>query len=299
MKKRNLATVLGWTLALVALVAMPVAGEDVILRGVDTWSTPGGGTTFTSFAEDPIPADFFCLGSPAFSGKIQLRGNPLATAPAEALTGVDTILMRLDDASFDSEGRATTRLRFLALSLVSPEPVDFGCEQPFAVAVSLDGEQPTTEMQIVREGEQGGTYIAPLALHVKVAFTPVGTDEASRTVSHRIDLGPGTHTAWSYQDPTAVRQGRVRVDTDGDGAPDTVLPGPSNFAVGVAPAASGSEIGIDPNRDPCAPENQACHCDPTSTNPDEPNELCVHLHCVNRYNPSITCSYTPGTQTTL
>src|SRR5262249_58235879 len=74
------------------------------------------------------------------------------------------------------------------------------------------------------------------ALNVKAVFTPVdGNQNGRREVTRRIDLGPGTHSVWAYVNLPRYQQG-VRVDTDGDGKPDVVLPASSNFLAGVSPA---------------------------------------------------------------
>ena len=129
-----------------ALAALPaLAGDDVIESGVDLWATAGGELSFTSFSSEPIPADFFCPGSEPFSAKVTFRGRPLVTEPANSLGAVDTIVRRLDDAVFDAQRIATTRIQVMALSLVATEPIETSCGR-YDVAVSLAGEQPVTEM---------------------------------------------------------------------------------------------------------------------------------------------------------
>lgn len=53
-----------------ALLVLP-AGAATITNGIDAWVTPGDGSSFASFADDPIPAGFFCAGSEPFTGVIQ------------------------------------------------------------------------------------------------------------------------------------------------------------------------------------------------------------------------------------
>jgi hypothetical protein len=281
--KKALSLVAG--LALVG--ALPVlAADDVIGSGVDTWKTVAGGRTFTSFANDPLPADFFCAGSAPFTGKLELRGAKLGTQPAAALEGIDTVIHRLDDARLDADGKGKTRIRFLALSLVSTAPIETDCGR-YDVAVSLDGEQPTTEMQIVRTNQYGGYYVAPLALDVKVAFTPVAGDPAARReVKRQIRLGSGTNSVWSYASLDQAT-GEVKIDTDGDRVPDTLLPTEGSFAAGVAPAVQQVEefdesIGIGRIDYLRRCPYQSCHCNPDSQDAFEGGDGCSddHLHCV-------------------
>lgn len=279
-------------LALLLLLGVPVLAEDTIQAGVDLWSTSSTGRTHTSFANDPIPADFFCPGSKPFAGRIAFRGVPLAAEPAKSLGQTDTIVRRLDQAAFDGKGEATTRIQLMALSLKGEKPIDVGCGV-FDVTASLDGnEQPTTTMRIVKTGPNGGSYIAPLALNVKLTFTPLaGTKGTPRTLIRQVTLGPSTNAMWSYT-TTAAYGGQVRVDTDGDGKPDTALPQPSNFVAGIQPAATTSpgSVVISPCRlypdaTGCPPGYclwEACHCtaDPDDWDPFDKGEGCRYLHCL-------------------
>lgn len=277
---------LGWDLALLALLSTtPAIADEVIYAGPDLWQTAGAGSTYTSFSEDPIPAGFFCSGSPPFAGRIELEGLPLVTDPPGFLGSVDTVVRRLDDATFDEQGIARTRLQLLALSLASTEPVEVGCDRPFDVAVSLAGEQPLTEMKILRLNADGGTYMAPLALRVQVAFAPVGGTASEQSRLYRdIRLGPGTNSVWASSDRlgTTAWGTPVRVDTDDDGVADSVLPGSSNFFAGVWPAAGGGLQPIAKSCSGCYQQAQVCHCNPDSTNPNESGVGCSgsHLHCV-------------------
>lgn len=264
------------------------AADGVIHKGVDLWMTVAGFAQ-TSFADEPIPAGFFCEGSQPFTGTVVFKGAPLAIAPARSLGPIDTIVRRLDDAAFNEKGEATTRIQLMALSLVSTKPVDTSCGK-YDVAIRLDGEQPTTTMKIFRSEALGGTYSAPLSLNVKAVFTPAGGKGSRREVTRRIDLGPGSNSVWAYVTVPQYKNG-IRVDTNGDGRPDTVLPASSNFVAGVSPAVMKGEPAAQPrlmatSTTPTCPTGQclyrSCHCNPDSTNPYEPNGSCdsTHLHCI-------------------
>ena len=274
------------------LLAAEAAG-DVIHQGVDLWMTVAGFAK-TSFAQEPIPAGFFCESSQPFTGTVKFKGAPLAVEPAGSLGAIDTIVRRLDDAKFDAKGEATTRIQLMALSLVSTKPIETSCGQ-YDVAVSLTGKQPVTTMKIFQTDAFGGTYTAPLALNVKAVFTPVNGDKSGRReVTRPISLGPGTHSVWAYINLPRYQQG-VRVDTKGDGRPDTVLPASSNFLAGVSPAMLKSPVPLPRlaasgtgSSTPACPANQcpyqSCHCaDPSTTPPPQWNQSaagCDHLHCI-------------------
>jgi hypothetical protein len=295
-------SIVGAAVILALLGASPVlaaggagAPGDTIHKGVDVWMTVAGFAQ-TSFADEPIPAGFFCQDSPAFTGTVVFKGAPLAIAPAKSLGPIDTVVRRLDNAAFDAKGEATTRVQLMALSLASVKPVDTGCGK-YDVAVSLAGEQPVTTMKIFRTEAKGGTYSAPLALNVKAVFTPAaGAQGVRRELTRRIDLGPGSHSVWAYVQAPLYPTG-VKVDTDGDGRPDAVLPASSNFIAGVSPAVLSGKAaqprlaavisgGGSTSPTPSCPAGQclrqSCHCNPNSTDPNEAAGSCdsSHLHCV-------------------
>jgi hypothetical protein len=271
------------------------AGENVIHQGVDLWMTVAGFAQ-TSFANEPIPAGFFCEGSQPFTGKVKFKGAPLAVEPAGSLGSIDTVVRRLDDAAFNAKGEATTRIQLMALSLVSTQPIETSCGK-FNVAVNLAGEQPKTLMHIFQSDAFGGTYTAPLALNVKAVFTPVNGDASGRReVTRRIDLGPGSNSVWAYINLPRYKQG-VQVDTNGDGRPDTVLPASSNFLAGVSSAvlksppplprlaaATTGSSGVSCPAGQCP--YQSCHCAPADSNPppqwNQSSTGCAsdHLHCI-------------------
>jgi len=287
MRKSILAVV---AVAMLAVIAgAPAFAAEPVHKGVDLWMTVAGFAK-TSFADEPIPAGFFCPSSQPFTGTVVFKGAPLAMEPARSLGTIDTVVQRLDEAAFNEKGEASTRIQLLALSLVSTEPIETSCGK-YDVAVKLAGEQPKTTMRIFQTEPLGGTYSAPLSLNVKAVFTPVSGDKsARREVTRRIELGPGSSSVWTYINTNQLRPG-VKIDTDGDGRPDTVLSAFSNFLAGVAPAVFKDPPtrpqfmnASDPVGGPCCPSPlcpyQSCHCDPSSTDPYNSQTGCDHLHCI-------------------
>jgi hypothetical protein len=282
-----------WGVAVVLVLtasSLALADPGTVSKGIDAWSTVAG-QTHTSFADNPIPAGFFCEQSKPFTGTIALRGVPLATRPAQALGTVDTVVSRLDDAVFNGQGVATTRIRLTALSLESVEPIQTECGA-YDAKVVLTGEQPTTTMRIVRTETRGGRYEAPLALNVRLTFSPVhGDRSARRELVRRIDLGPGTSSVWTYAAKPRY-QGPMWIDANGDGKPETQVRGDSNFLAGVAPVpaarlASWNANALASSVPTCPPGmclHQSCHCNPNenSWDPYESRDGCAddHLHCV-------------------
>lgn len=309
--KSLIRSVVGAALICAAIGGSPLVAGEVVHNGVDLWMTVAGFAQ-TSFAKDPLPAGFFCEGSQPFAGIVKFKGAPLAVEPAGSLGTIDTVVRRLDDAAFDAKGEAVTRIQLMALSLVSTQPVETSCG-PYDVAVSLTGKQPVTTMRIFQAETAGGTYSAPLELNVKVVFTPVrGDGSRRREVTRRIELGPSTNSVWAYVNLPRYQAG-IRVDTDSDGRPDTVLPPASNFLAGVAPAVlkeapplprlAGTGIACPAGQCPY----RACHCAAPDTNPEWNQSAtgCAddHLHCIWTCAPSggvtadgavVRCAAVPG-----
>ncbi len=264
----------GWSLVLLVLLAAPaIAGSGIIHNGIDIWKTPGDGTSWVSFAEDPIPADFFCFGSAPFMGAIIWQGKPLVTSPPDALGDADTIIARLDDAIFDDKGIAVTRVRVDALSLVSTVPIQTRCGAFNAQAV-LSGKQPTTEMVIQREGKAGGRFEAPLDLIVKLSFIPVDGLGQPLELERKVSFLPGSGFFWSSkpQDLSKPKHvplldigGFVLVDTDGNDKADTFLPGTSNFFPYGRTEGADKQLQEVTVPVPCSPGchtagGSSCHC---------------------------------------
>ncbi|MES1244534.1 MAG: hypothetical protein ABUT39_23210 [Acidobacteriota bacterium] len=252
---------------LLSLSPLMAADNTVIKRGIDVFTTTANGKTFYDFARNPIPAGFFCEGSAAYTGRVLLRGLPLETETPGQLRGADTVIERLDDAAFDANGTAVTRIRFRALSLVSISPIRTSCGA-FHVYVTLAGKQRVTAMSINRTHERGGSFFAPLAVDARMTFVPVKKDRSSRKLELIGSFTfPGNAIPWSLEGGLGMKRvTSAVVDTNGDLKPDTRLFGTTNFAPGWSPdgikqvAAAGCTV--------CEPESCG-HIDPATG----------HQHC--------------------
>ena len=239
--------ILGILLLIASFATSAFAADRIIQNGIDVWATKGDGSTFADFAKKPIPAGFFCPESAPFTGRLTFQGEPIVTDIPGALGATDTIVQRLDNAPFNKRGVAVTRLQFRALSLKSIAPIETACGK-FAASISLDGVQPITRMVITRENQNGGQFSAPLALNLKVSFTPVGRPSLE-TLELPLEIRfPDSSLPWRSKSVAPVPAGFVRVDTDGDRVPDTYLPGTSNFFAGQTsrvnrPGGAAAKIG--------------------------------------------------------
>jgi hypothetical protein len=227
-------------LAIVLLGSLsPLVADNVIRHGVDTFTTTANGKTFYSFAKNPIPAGFFCASSAAFSGKVAFRGLPIETETPGALHNADTVIERLDDATFNERGVAQTRLRFKALSMVSISPIQTTCGAYHAY-VTLAGDQRVTSMKIYRTEAGGGHFAAPLAVDAKISFIPVKPTKSAR----RLELVgtfdfPASSLPWSTTGGAATKSfGNVLIDTKGTLKPDTLISGSTNFWPGWQPGVT-------------------------------------------------------------
>lgn len=250
-----------WKLTLcLALVAVPAAAMT-IPNGSDFWHTPGDGSTVADFAAEPIPADFFCNGSAPFAGKIVLQGVPLATEPPGLLGNTDTIVHRLDDAEFDRDGVAVTRLQMRAMQFEGVGPLHTECGS-FAVSVALHGKQPVTEMRIHRTGNEHGYFRAVVGVAVRLTFTPIDHRGLTVNLDQELVFRPARN-AWapSPGEGSVTQAGFVLVDTDADGVADTHVPATSpGFAAGWT--LEGGEIVryAPPNGISVCGPNDSCHC---------------------------------------
>jgi len=224
-------------LSIILLAACAFAGTpDRIPAGYDAWITVGGGATFMSFDEEPIPADFFCEGSQAFDGRIHFEGVPLSSDPPGRLGASDTIVERVDDAVFQ-DGTAISRVRVKAIHLAGREEIANGCGV-WAVRVGLTEEQPTTTIEYNQVDAFSGTFNAELVLNVKMVFTNIDDPADERVLTRTVHLTEFNESPYNLRPATDVERrlpttqaGKrvarqdtgLRIDTDADGLPDTVL----------------------------------------------------------------------------
>ncbi len=246
--------------AVLLICISPLAADTVIHRGVDTFTTIADGKTFYDFAQNPIPAGFFCKKSAAFTGRVTLKGLPLETGAPGQLHGADTVIERLDDAAFNDGGTAVTRIQFRALSLVSVSPIKTACGS-YHVYVSLAGKQRVTCRRLDPPPPHAGPFTAPLAVNAKMSFVSVRPQKSVRRLELVGDFTfPAPPIPWSTTGGAMTKRlGAVLVDTNGDMSPDTVLSGSSNFWPGWSP--NGLE-GMTKGCMTCEP--RTCHEDPST-----------------------------------
>lgn len=258
--------------AVVLLLGMShlASADPAIKPGIDIFTTVGHGSTYYDFSKNPIPAGFFCDSSKTFTGRVALKGLPVETGIPGQLRNSDTIIERLDEAVFNHQGVARTRIRFRALSMVSIAPIKTSCGA-FHVYVTLDGKQPVTRMRIQRSEAGGGSFNAPLAANVRLAFVPVrGTSSRKLEIKGSVAF-PGKSIPWAFPDGKVLKQtGSAVVDTNGDLRPDTRLPGTSNFTAGLPPKALRSinaQLGEGDCYCTCHDAGGEQHCTTVSSSP--------------------------------
>ena len=238
-----------------ALAVPAVAFDRVITNGVDLWRTPGDGTSYADFSVESIPAGFFCPGSKPFTGRIVMKGIPIASNRPGDLGNADTIIQRLDNATFNKRGVATTRIQMRAMQFEGVTPLKTVCGD-FKVFVRLDGDQPVTTMRIVRDNEKGGRFFAPISVNIKLVFEPVGrTTTEVWEIRKELRFPPALRQDWIVRDNPPSGANVVKVDTDSDGTPDTFLPGTSNFGAGASAFPVKRPINAD-----CHIEDEGQHC---------------------------------------
>jgi hypothetical protein len=229
MSTRN---VLFCALAVLLLAAFPAVAATPIQHGIDAWTTVPQGT-YADLQNNPLPAGFFCNEFAGFAGQIYLKGVPIMTENGP-LARTDTIVERLDDAVFNKNGVATTRVRLRALQLTGIETFKTVCGD-YKVDVTLDGPQPLSKMRIIRENNKGGRFLVPLAVNTKIIFTRIDNESERFEFSDHVRFMPNPLNTWSYRQfvPAGKRvSAPLMIDTDWDGTPDALVPSQSNFAPG-------------------------------------------------------------------
>ena len=271
---RRTRWVLGWMLGILGvLLAVPaVAGPTTIKKGIDIFSTSAG--TAADFSGTPLPADFFCTGSAAFSGTIPLTGVPLTTSPAGIAGITDTIVERLADGIFGSSGTTTIPVVLRALKMRSTSNLSVYCpgvgSTDWRVDVCLCGTQKETSItaKIDSSCEKCGTFSGTLSVDACLRFTEVDTGTVLGPVSNGLRLGINS-MPWCYEPGSGetVISDSFLVDSTCSGEPSLSLPGTSNFH----PGWSCKTVGLD-----CLTLFSSL----TTCHPDYDHPT-GHLHCVN------------------
>jgi hypothetical protein len=223
----------GTLLASCLLVGVPAFAQTVT-AGIDVWTTPDDGNTkITSLVGNPLPKDFFCIGSASFSQEIKLKGKTIATGD-NGLGSTDTVVQRLADATF-SGGVAKTQIQVKAISFEEHAPLAISCADgthTFHVRVILDQRTspPVTDMTMSSDGTgTGGTFDATVVVPGRIVFTDVATGATAGPVYDTVNL-QASGAAWADNVGTGGvdHPSSVTIDTDGDGVPDLKVPGTSN-----------------------------------------------------------------------
>ncbi len=187
-------------LLVLLVTAVPATSETItqMKAGYDVWRTLGSGATAYSFEDDPLPKDFFCPGSELYKGRLEFEGQPIKTEPVGVLGNTDTVIERLDDAVFDKEGNARTRIRIKALHLEGTAKLSNACGD-WRVEVGLDKTQPVSEMTLKREYSYGGTIHADLWINARLTFTHTKTGESVST-TRLLNLPTANQTSFACSD---------------------------------------------------------------------------------------------------
>jgi len=257
-------------LALAAPLAAQTRPSPPIRKGVDVFQTSSSRPTSVDFAPHPIPPDFFCRGSAAFTGKVELKGVPLDTVPPGVLGTSDTVVERLRDGIF-SGGTATIPVQVRALRLTSTSPLSISCGgQPttWKVDVCLCEKQPVTKIVVKADEPCGcGHFDGDLRLETCLRFTNTATGKVTRTLRQDVKLKIAGMPWCPKPVPNALATGPFTVKSCEGKEQGVRLPGTSAFSPGWSCAEQ--VPGVD-----CWTKYASlthCHEGPT---PDHP-------HCVN------------------
>lgn len=152
-----------------------------IEAGLNFYTTPPGGSTFSNFNVSPLPSGFFGPGSDPFTGIVPLVGSPLATNPPGIISPTNTIVRRTASATLNGAGASQTiPIEIVALSLVSVNPITVtynGGQNPelWDVRVGLSSAVPqqagTMTVQLGQCPPLGGTFSSSLPVQPRFTFS--------------------------------------------------------------------------------------------------------------------------------
>jgi len=245
------------------------AADQRIPAGYDTWQTVGGGATHMKFFDEPIPADFFCQGSAAFSDRINFEGVPLATDPPGLFGRTDTIVARLDEVVLQ-EGMGHSRLQVKAMHLASRDVLENACGS-WQVTAGLTKDQPITTIDYFETGENTGVYNAELVLSVALTFVNLDDPTVTRSLQRTVHFTEFIHTPYRLRPDLAApdRFGKrsndrqtgyeYSVDSDADGLPDTVLAFAEFTYDNGFYCEDGAQAALNPDGDPSCIHETAVH----------------------------------------
>ena len=222
----------GWSLAVLALIAAPVAAQT-IPAGIDVWTTKNDGNTWADFSNNPLPANFFCPGSPAFAQVVPLRGLPIVTNPAGVLNQTDTIIQRLQSVTF-SNGVGSTPIQVRAVCFQEKNLLSIACSSGTTTFKTRVRINPNVSAVTTMTIYQGGTYDASLVVPGLVSFINTATGQSTAEAPETVNLSV-TGASWASQPGTGgVTWGSsVTVAQGCNASPNLTLPGVSpNFAAG-------------------------------------------------------------------
>lgn len=200
------ASILG--ILLVSLAALPAAAQ--IPPGDDPWVTPGNGLTKFNFPDGDVES---LCGLPPIAGwnhSVALEGVPVPGAD------YDTVVSRLDHATFDSNGVATTRIQVTRLEFASINPQATPCG-PLSWRARLFGPQTETRMVIRKTSPRGGIFTADIDVSIEFQATDANGQYIGSLFYSLVlpDPGSGTSagTPWSFNaDGTQFRPGMTETE---------------------------------------------------------------------------------------
>lgn len=257
----------GLTLALVlCAVAAPAATAAVVQQAPRTcvaqvgtfvmtinhgevgWVSDGGSSA--NFSDCPIPAGTFGSGSdPLGNQEIALDGVALS-----GQTGAIDTLVEVDRLSCLSEGQTkTTGTRIRGMHMEGSAVITFnggGNPQVWDLDVYAAGNQNSGTMSITLEDDFGGTYTSSLPVVARLVFTRGASQVVIEDPACEIHFDSASRP-WSVAAPgkfDPAAQGLpplpagVSIDGNGDGTPDYVTAGRTNFIPGVEYTGSGSGL---------------------------------------------------------
>lgn len=186
---------------LLVLAAVPALAQRVIPGGKDVWVTPANGQTAFTFPDGDVESLCGAAPSSAWGHQVALEGVPMTGSDW------DTMVVRLDDAVFNSSGVAQTRAQVARLEFRSISTTVTPCGTLY-FTVGLAGSQPVTTMTIVRTTPGGGLFSADIAVSVEIKAFEIHHGDYYGSLFYSFVLpNPAGGTPWSLGPNGGFRPG--------------------------------------------------------------------------------------------
>lgn len=181
-------------LLLAGLATLPASAQTIV-AGNDFWVTPADGQTKYSFPPGDVESLCGAPASATWNHTVALKGVPASGVD------YDTVVRRIDTATFNTSGAASTRIVVTRLDLASIAAQSTPCGT-LTWTVRLAGPQAITKMNLIRTTTTpvvGGAFSADIAVNVEFRGVNAAGSYVGSLFYNLILPDPQNGTPWSMK----------------------------------------------------------------------------------------------------